>query len=411
MGVNALLHDPRAVVDAPINYPAPAQLTGSEHFAGLQVVFLPVWLLTRNPVLAINAVLFLAYPLAALAMNRLLAALGASRGVAWVAGLAYALGALHRRRRTSTCCTHAGGLPARGGAGAAPPARSDPTRGARPPFAALLLLAFFSAYYTTTAILLAVLLVRRRRASPSTAGRAPLRAGRGGGRRGALRARDRVASVPSPAARWSRRRATTRFRDGARVSAMSTAHVLLSPVAVFGVTALLLGAAGVSTLRDPRPAAARPPGFALSRPASLLLVGRSAAVVRLLPHGPLADAVQASLSFFRMAVRWTVVSGLGLALARRGRTSRAACVRLSPARDTSLLAVSSHFCSRIAGGCCGSRRSTRRRRSPTTPSVSRAHPRRAARRRRSVARDAGGIARPLACSRRRCWARWRTGSR
>lgn len=331
---NALLHDPRVVVDAPINYPAPAQLTGSEHFAGLQVVFLPVWLLTRNPVLAINAVLFLAYPLAALAMNRLLTALGASRSVSWVAGLAYALGALQAPTHVHLLHTLAVFPPAAVLALHRLRERPDARRTA--PFAALLLLAFFSAYYTT-AILLAVLLV---------CGVAELRRPLPDARRFALVAGASVAAALLVLAIASRpylaRGAMVATSSDAiatvrSVSAMSTAHVLLSPVEVFGVTALLLGAAGVVALRDPRLRPLATLGFALVATGAFLLAGGPAAVVRLLPTGPLADAVQASLSFFRMAVRWTVVSGLGLAFLGAAALE-AACVRLSPRAGRSLLA-------------------------------------------------------------------------
>lgn len=91
---HSLTQNPAGILDAPINYPATHQLTGSEHFAALQIVFLPVYELTGNAVLALNAVLFLSYPLAALLMNRLLIALGFTSLVAWVVGLVFALGAL-----------------------------------------------------------------------------------------------------------------------------------------------------------------------------------------------------------------------------------------------------------------------------------------------------------------------------
>lgn len=331
---NALVHDPRAVLDAPINYPAPAQLTGSEHFAGLQVLFLPVWFLTRNPVLAVNTVLFLAYPLAALAMNRLLTALGTSRGVAWVAGLAYALGALQVPTHVHLLHTLAFFPPAAVLALHRLRERPDTRRAA--PFAALLLLAFFSAYYTT-AVLLAVLLV---------CGVAELRRPLPDRRRFALLAGSSVAGALVLLAIASRpylaRGATLATSGDAletvrTLSVMSTAYVVLSPVAVFGITALLLGLAGTATLRDPRLRPLAAPGLALIATGVLLLVGAPTAVVRLLPHGPLTDLAQAPLSFFRIAVRWTVVSGLGLALLGAAALE-AARARLSPRAGHALLA-------------------------------------------------------------------------
>ena len=47
---HALATDPAHILDANINYPAPAQLTGSEHFATSQLVFGPLYALTGNPV-------------------------------------------------------------------------------------------------------------------------------------------------------------------------------------------------------------------------------------------------------------------------------------------------------------------------------------------------------------------------
>ena len=331
---NALLNDPRVVVDAPINYPAPAQLTGSEHFAGLQVVFFPIWLLTRNPVLALNAVLFLAYPLAALAMNRLLTALGVSRGVAWVAGLAYALGALQAPAHVHLLHTLAFFPPAAVLALHRLRERPDARRAA--PLAALLLLAFFSAYYTT-AILLAVLLV---------CGVAALRRPLPDARRFALVAGSCVAGALLVLAIASQpylaRGATVEASGDAmatarNVSVMSTAYVLLSPVEVFGATALLLGVAGIAALRVPRLRPLAALGLALVAAGVFLLAGGPAAVVHLLPGGPLTDAAQTSLSFFRIAVRWTVVSGLGLAFLGAAALE-AACARLSPGAGRLLLA-------------------------------------------------------------------------
>jgi hypothetical protein len=91
---HALATDPAHILDANINYPAPAQLTGSEHFATSQLVFGPLYALTGNPVLAANLLIFLSYPLAAFAMQRLLVRLDCGRGPAWVGGLLFALGPL-----------------------------------------------------------------------------------------------------------------------------------------------------------------------------------------------------------------------------------------------------------------------------------------------------------------------------
>ena len=91
---HSLMTAPTHLFDANINYPAPGQLTGSEHFLSTQLVYAPLIWLTGNAVRATNVVAFLSYPLAAIAMERLLHALGYARAVAWLAGLVFALGPL-----------------------------------------------------------------------------------------------------------------------------------------------------------------------------------------------------------------------------------------------------------------------------------------------------------------------------
>jgi len=83
---------PRSLFDAPIFHPAPDQLAGAESYLSNQIVFGPVFWATGNAVLAANAVILASYPIGALAMERLLLALGAAPLVAWVTGLLFALG-------------------------------------------------------------------------------------------------------------------------------------------------------------------------------------------------------------------------------------------------------------------------------------------------------------------------------
>lgn len=90
---HAIATDPLHVFDANINFPAPAQLASIEHFFSTQILFAPTFALTGNAVLTANVVLMATYPLAALAMERLLLALGCTAPAAWVSGLAFALGA------------------------------------------------------------------------------------------------------------------------------------------------------------------------------------------------------------------------------------------------------------------------------------------------------------------------------
>jgi hypothetical protein len=85
---------PTSILDAPIDHPAPRELAGSEHLATSQLVAAPVYWLTGNAVLAANAVAIASYPMAAFAMARLAAALGAGPVPAWTAGLVFALGPL-----------------------------------------------------------------------------------------------------------------------------------------------------------------------------------------------------------------------------------------------------------------------------------------------------------------------------
>jgi len=64
---HALLTAPLSLFDANIFHPAPTSLAFSEHFLGYVPLFAPFYLLTGNAVLASNAVVFLTFPLCALA--------------------------------------------------------------------------------------------------------------------------------------------------------------------------------------------------------------------------------------------------------------------------------------------------------------------------------------------------------
>src|SRR5688572_12654203 len=91
---HALATNPWWVLDANIHHPAPAQLTSSEHLASTQLVAVPAVWLSGNPVLVANLLVWASYPLAAIAMWRLLLALGCTGLVAWTGGLVFALGPL-----------------------------------------------------------------------------------------------------------------------------------------------------------------------------------------------------------------------------------------------------------------------------------------------------------------------------
>jgi hypothetical protein len=304
---DALSHHPSTLVDAPINYPAPAQLTGSEHFAGLQLIFLPVWLLTHNPVLALNAILFLSYPLAALAMNRLLVALGVSSPVAWVSGLLFALGALQVPTQVHMLHTLAFFPPAIALALHRLRERPDRRRGAL--FALALVGAFFSAYYTT-AILMPVLLIW---------GLGELRRPLPDARRFAVIVVLAIASALVLLLLASRpylaRGAMVTEHDGTArgASGLFLVSVVLNAREIFGVTALLLGLAGCVALFDRRLRRVAGSGLLLVLVSAALIIGGAFALHKL-PPTPLGSLLQAPFVFFRMSVRWTTVAGFGLAL-------------------------------------------------------------------------------------------------
>lgn len=84
----------RPILEANINHPAAAQLTGSEHFASAQVLFAPLFAATGNALLSANLVAMATYPLSAYLMYRYLLSLNVQRAPAWVGGLCYSLGPL-----------------------------------------------------------------------------------------------------------------------------------------------------------------------------------------------------------------------------------------------------------------------------------------------------------------------------
>jgi hypothetical protein len=89
---HGLWSDWSLLIDAPINYPAPAQLTGSEHFGSSQLLYTPIRWATGNPILAANLTVMLSYPLTAMAMYAFLVAAGVAPLAAFTSGLLLALG-------------------------------------------------------------------------------------------------------------------------------------------------------------------------------------------------------------------------------------------------------------------------------------------------------------------------------
>ncbi len=88
----ALFTRPGDLFHAPINYPAQLQLAASEHLLSTQILFAPIFVVTKNAILSANLTLFLTYPIAALAMQRFLLAVGCTVLPAFVVGFAFALG-------------------------------------------------------------------------------------------------------------------------------------------------------------------------------------------------------------------------------------------------------------------------------------------------------------------------------
>lgn len=89
---HALTTSPATLFDANVSHPAPAQLTGVPHLFASQLVVAPLRWMGVGPIAAANAVAFLTYPLAGLAMQRLLVRLGVPLAVSLVGGLWFALG-------------------------------------------------------------------------------------------------------------------------------------------------------------------------------------------------------------------------------------------------------------------------------------------------------------------------------
>lgn len=85
---------PADFFEAPIFHPAPAQALGSELFASSLPLAAPLVAATGNATLAASGAALLTYPLAAIAIDALLLALGCIPLAAWVAGLLFALGPL-----------------------------------------------------------------------------------------------------------------------------------------------------------------------------------------------------------------------------------------------------------------------------------------------------------------------------
>lgn len=302
--------DPSRILDAPFNYPVPAQLTGSEHFASAQLVFLPVYAATGNPILGINAVLFLAYPLAAFAMNRLLRALGFDALVAWTIGFGFALGAVQVPADVHNLHVFA-----------VYPAlvaltlrrmRDDPRPLRAAAFAAVFLLALFASYYTAAIVLVVLVLWVAFEAARPEPKRAQFLA-----TAVAIVAASLLLLVIVSLPYLSRGQAEepTAILDGIKLGTVLNAHAFAArPAHFLGGVSLGLGAAGLAGLLVPRWRWASLLGVLLVAASAFIVLGGNRALLELAGSGPLADVLTFPVRFFRNLIRLSVIASLGLAL-------------------------------------------------------------------------------------------------
>lgn len=89
---HALATAPTTLFDPPVNWPAPHQLAGSEHFLASQILYAPLRWLTASPLAAANLTALCSYALAAAAMDALLVGLGIAPSAAVVLAIAYGFG-------------------------------------------------------------------------------------------------------------------------------------------------------------------------------------------------------------------------------------------------------------------------------------------------------------------------------
>jgi hypothetical protein len=299
----ALVTPGARLFDAPFNHPAPAQLTGSEHFLSSQVVFAPVFWATGNPVLAANVLVLLSYPLAALAMERLLLRLGASAPTAWVVGLGFALGPFRVPANMQLPQYLNLYLPIV--ALALVRLREAPAAGRAAALALALVAAVFSSYYMAAFVAVtagAWTLVELARPAPRRPSFALLAAAAG------LVAFALLAWFSLPyLGRPEARVASASVALGLRALARLLQVTLRVTFPWLGVVTLALAAAGIAALAVAAPPVRRlaAAGAALVLAGWLLLPGAA---------GPLGPAFDAAFGFVRYTWRFAVVIGFGAAL-------------------------------------------------------------------------------------------------
>lgn len=86
----ALTSAPLTLFDGNVLHPSPHVIAGSEHLLGDMPIFLPVWLVTDDAILALNVLTLASFVLSALAMHLLARRWTGSNAAGWVAGVAFA---------------------------------------------------------------------------------------------------------------------------------------------------------------------------------------------------------------------------------------------------------------------------------------------------------------------------------
>ncbi|HWP65560.1 MAG TPA: hypothetical protein VNO26_06590 [Candidatus Limnocylindria bacterium] len=307
---HALASDPARLFDAPINHPAPGQLTGCEHFLSSQLAFAPVYWVTGNGVLAANWTVWLSYPLAAFAMDCLVRRLGGSPSAAFVAGVAFALGPLRVPANFQVLQYANLYLPVLYLALLALRDRPNAARTAE--LGVVLGLGVFSAYYM--AVMLAV--------TGALAGLIEL------GRAGNGRVRFSVLALAAAALAalalalfsipyFGRPESIAVLRDAVAAQGTATTLWWWLPYdwwTLFGGVSVLLALAGVSVALSADARRLAVPGMVFAIAGTVLALGSTATVGGRHIALPFALLERAGLVFFRAPIRFVVLAGFGTAL-------------------------------------------------------------------------------------------------
>lgn len=308
---HALTTEPSALFDAPINYPTPLQLTGSEHFLTDQLVFTPVFVLTGNPLLALNVVLLLSYPLAAFAMNRFLMALEMGAAAAWAGGLLFALGPLTTPPSTHLLHNLAFFLPL--AALCLTRLREQPTATRGFVLAAVFLLGFLSAYYMAAMLLVGALVWGTSEAMRPLPDRARFV------RLAFVAALVGVAMLGVLSLPYLDRGEVWDFESrrevaNVRLQRIAAGALLLGPQKLLGVWLAVPAALGLLALVEPKRRRLAGAGLALVAAGMFFTAGGLDLLERLSLPGALGELAALPGRFFRLTMRFMVLAGFGAAI-------------------------------------------------------------------------------------------------